>query len=66
MWQKIVLLINCKILSSGRTGPGVCFRLYDESDYNEFQDFATPELQRVPLDSLILQMISMGLPNARK
>ncbi|GFS00064.1 pre-mRNA-splicing factor ATP-dependent RNA helicase DHX15, partial [Elysia marginata] len=51
---------------AGRTGPGVCYRLYDETDYNEFQDYSTPELQRVPLDSLILQMISMGLPDARK
>ncbi|BFY97868.1 hypothetical protein BsWGS_00907 [Bradybaena similaris] len=51
---------------AGRTGPGVCFRLYRESDYNDFQDYTTPELQRVTLDSLILQMISLGLPDARK
>ncbi|KAH9520121.1 DEAH (Asp-Glu-Ala-His) box polypeptide 34 [Bulinus truncatus] len=51
---------------AGRTGPGVCFRLYEESDYNSFDEYSTPELQRVPLDSLILQMISMGLPDARK
>ncbi|XP_077992529.1 putative ATP-dependent RNA helicase DHX34 [Glandiceps talaboti] len=50
---------------AGRTGPGVCFRLYEESDYNDFQEYATPEIHRVPLDSLILQMIAMGLPNAR-
>ncbi|CAB4062173.1 DHX34 [Lepeophtheirus salmonis] len=35
---------------AGRTGPG----------------FSVPEIQRVHLDSLVLQMISMGLPNARK
>ncbi|XP_060072123.1 probable ATP-dependent RNA helicase DHX34 [Ylistrum balloti] len=51
---------------AGRTGPGVCFRLYEDKDYDEFQEFATPEIQRVPLDSLVLQMISMGLPDARK
>ncbi|OWF54057.1 probable ATP-dependent RNA helicase DHX34 isoform X1 [Mizuhopecten yessoensis] len=51
---------------AGRTGPGVCYRLYEEKDYDEFQEFATPEIQRVPLDSLVLQMISMGLPDARK
>jgi HrpA-like RNA helicase len=28
--------------------------------------YSTPEIQRVPLDNLILQMISMGLPDARK
>ena len=28
--------------------------------------FATPEIQRVPLDSTVLQMVSMGLPDVRK
>ncbi|XP_033109817.1 probable ATP-dependent RNA helicase DHX34 [Anneissia japonica] len=51
---------------AGRTGPGVCFRLYDESDYDEFQEYTTPEIHRVPLDSTLLQMIAMGLPNARE
>ncbi|XP_066278325.1 probable ATP-dependent RNA helicase DHX34 [Branchiostoma lanceolatum] len=51
---------------AGRTGPGVCFRMYDESDYDNFQEYATPEIQRVPLDSTLLQMISMGLRDPRK
>ncbi|XP_063433122.1 probable ATP-dependent RNA helicase DHX34 isoform X3 [Mytilus trossulus] len=51
---------------AGRTGPGVCYRLYDSPDYDAFQEYATPEIQRVPLDALILQMVSMGLPDARK
>ncbi|PVD20242.1 hypothetical protein C0Q70_20738 [Pomacea canaliculata] len=51
---------------AGRTGPGVCFRLYAESDYDAFQAYTTPEIQRVPLDSLILQLVSMGLTNVRK
>lgn len=50
----------------GRTGPGVCYRLYEESDFHSFQEYATPEIQRVSLDSLILQMLSMGLPDVRK
>lgn len=50
---------------AGRTGPGVCFRLYSEKEYGDFAAYATPEIQRVPLDSMILQMISMGLPDAR-
>lgn len=29
-------------------------------------DYTTPEIQRVPLDSLLLQMLSLGLPDARK
>ncbi|XP_044731151.1 probable ATP-dependent RNA helicase DHX34 [Chrysoperla carnea] len=51
---------------AGRTGPGVCFRLYSEKEYEEMELYSTPELQRVPLDSLMLQMIAMGLPDARK
>lgn len=51
---------------AGRTGPGVCYRLYSESDYDAFQEYSTPEIQRVPLDSLLLQLISMGLPDARR
>ena len=50
----------------GRTGPGVCYRLYENSEFDGFQRYTTPEILRVPLDGLILQMISMGLPNARK
>jgi len=30
------------------------------------EKYSTPELQRVPLDSSLLQMIAMGLPDARK
>ncbi len=51
---------------AGRTGPGVCFRLYEESEYRALTPYATPEIQRVPLDTLVLQMLSMGLPDARK
>jgi len=51
---------------AGRTGPGVCFRLYAESEYSGFSPYSKPEIERVPLDSLVLQMISMGLPDARK
>ena len=51
---------------AGRTGPGVCYRLYSETEYNEMQAYSTPEIQRVPLDSLLLQMISLGIPDCRK
>ncbi|XP_061733916.1 probable ATP-dependent RNA helicase DHX34 isoform X2 [Nerophis ophidion] len=46
---------------AGRTGPGVCYRLYAESDYDAFASYAVPEIHRVALDSLVLQMKSMGL-----
>jgi ATP-dependent RNA helicase DHX34 len=53
-------------LYSGRTGPGVCYRLYSEEEYETMAPYTTPEILRVPLDSLLLQMVSMGLPDARK
>ena len=55
------LTFQCLYLSSGRTGPGVCFRLYSEDDYGEFDQYSTPEIHRVPLDSLVLQMAGLGL-----
>ncbi|XP_035242569.1 probable ATP-dependent RNA helicase DHX34 isoform X1 [Anguilla anguilla] len=50
---------------AGRTGPGVCYRLYAESDYEAFAPYAVPEIHRVALDSLVLQMKSMGLGDPR-
>eukprot|EP00111_Clytia_hemisphaerica_P008152 TCONS_00023764-protein len=46
---------------AGRTGPGVCFRLYSDDDYGAFDQYSTPEIHRVPLDSLVLQMAGLGL-----
>ncbi|XP_070620414.1 probable ATP-dependent RNA helicase DHX34 isoform X2 [Erythrolamprus reginae] len=50
---------------AGRTGPGLCYRLYAESDYDSFAPYPVPEIQRVALDALILQMKSMGLGDPR-
>nr|XP_056701723.1 probable ATP-dependent RNA helicase DHX34 [Euleptes europaea] len=50
---------------AGRTGPGVCYRLYAESDYDAFPAYSVPEIQRVALDALVLQMKSMGLGDPR-
>lgn len=50
---------------AGRTGPGVCYRLYAESDYEAFSPYPIPEIQRVALDSLVLQMKSMNLGDPR-
>ncbi|KAJ9600220.1 hypothetical protein L9F63_009480, partial [Diploptera punctata] len=51
---------------AGRTGPGVCYRLFSEDEYEQLEPYTTPEIKRVPLDSLLLQMVAMGLPDARK
>ncbi|XP_052855573.1 probable ATP-dependent RNA helicase DHX34 [Drosophila gunungcola] len=50
---------------AGRTGPGVCFRLYTADQFNAFEAYPTPEIYRVPLDTMLLQMVSMGLPDVR-
>lgn len=51
---------------AGRTGPGECFRLYSENEFNHFNDFAIPEIQRAPLEPLLLQIKSMDLGNPRQ
>ncbi|KFM63256.1 putative ATP-dependent RNA helicase DHX34, partial [Stegodyphus mimosarum] len=51
---------------AGRTGPGVCFRMFSQKEYDSLMAYTKPEIQRVPLDSLLLQLLSMGLPDARK
>ena len=39
---------------AGRTGPGVCYRLYSESDYYEMIEYTTPEILRGNIDDSIL------------
>lgn len=50
---------------AGRTGPGVCYRLYTEKAFEELEPYAVAEIHRVPLENLLLQMVQMGLPNPR-
>ena len=50
----------------GRTGPGVCFRMYAESDYDSLSEYSTPEIMRVPLDSLVLQLTALGIGDVRR
>lgn len=47
---------------AGRTGPGHCYRLYSSAVYNdEFVDFAVPDIQKKPVEDLMLQMKCMGI-----
>ena len=41
---------------AGRTGPGVCFRLYSEAEYARFQKNTPPEISRANLQGLVLQL----------
>ncbi len=45
----------------GRTMPGVCIRLYEESDFLGRDEFTDPEIRRTNLAAVILQMLHLGL-----
>lgn len=49
---------------AGRTGPGHCYRLYSSAVYErDFAEFAEPEMTRSPIEGVVLQLKSMGIPN---
>ena len=45
----------------GRTGPGVCIRLYSQEDFDKRAEFTDPEILRTNLASVILQMKALDL-----
>ncbi len=45
----------------GRVEPGVCIRLYEESDFQARSEFTDPEIRRTNLAAVILQMLNLGL-----
>ncbi|RDA87677.1 hypothetical protein CP532_3798 [Ophiocordyceps camponoti-leonardi (nom. inval.)] len=47
---------------AGRTGPGHCYRLYSSAVYErDFAEFADPELLRMPIEGVVLQLKAMNL-----
>ena len=48
---------------SGRTRPGICYRIYTEKEYEKMSDYDTPEIFRVSMSSVILRIISLGEKN---
>ena len=50
----------------GRTGPGICVRLYSEEDYLSRDEFTLPEIQRANLAEVILQMVHLKLGDPAK
>ncbi|ORY32326.1 P-loop containing nucleoside triphosphate hydrolase protein [Naematelia encephala] len=47
---------------AGRTGPGHCYRLYSSALYEDhFEKFAKPEILRMPIEGVVLQMKSMNI-----
>ncbi|KAH9950532.1 P-loop containing nucleoside triphosphate hydrolase protein [Amylocystis lapponica] len=47
---------------AGRTGPGHCYRLYSSALFEHyFAQFSQPEILRVPIEGVVLQMKSMHI-----
>lgn len=47
---------------AGRTGPGHCYRLYSSAVFeNYFDQFSQPEILRVPIEGVVLQMKCMHI-----
>jgi ATP-dependent RNA helicase DHX37/DHR1 len=47
---------------AGRTGPGHCYRLYSSAVYErDLPQFADPELLRMPIEGVVLQLKAMNL-----
>lgn len=52
---------------AGRTGPGHCYRLYSSAVFNNhFPAFRSPEMSRVPMESVVLRLRSMGISQVNK
>ncbi|XP_071802990.1 uncharacterized protein [Asterias amurensis] len=46
---------------AGRTGPGVCYRLYTKEEYNDLNEMMKPEILRVHLGMAALQLLELGV-----
>ncbi|KAJ8765741.1 hypothetical protein K2173_014863 [Erythroxylum novogranatense] len=46
---------------AGRTGPGKCYRLYSEQDYESMPLNQEPEIRRVHLGIAILRILALGI-----
>ena len=51
---------------AGRVSDGVCFKLIPTGFYKELPNFSTPEIQRCPLERLVLKVkqLNLGEPHA--
>ena len=52
---------------AGRTGPGHCYRLYSAAVFeNDFPKFSPPEIARMPMEGLVLQLKNMSIDNVER
>ena len=45
----------------GRIGPGTCYRMCSEKFYSKLNDHIIPEITRIPLERLLLEIYSVGI-----
>ncbi|MCZ6867902.1 MAG: ATP-dependent RNA helicase HrpA [Gammaproteobacteria bacterium] len=50
----------------GRLGPGVCFRLFAEKEFDSRREYTDPEIKRTNLASVVLQMRALGFGEIAK
>lgn len=68
--EKLQMLWACKAVMkqragrAGRVSEGVCFRLMSNDFYNILKEHSVPEIQRCPLDKLVLKVkqLNLGTP----
>ena len=49
----------------GRVSNGICYRLYEEDDFNNRPEFTDPEIVRTNLAAVILQMLHLRIGDIR-
>ncbi|KAI5413172.1 hypothetical protein KIW84_057684 [Lathyrus oleraceus] len=52
---------HCQQTCSWREGPGKCFRLYPENEFEKLEDSTMPEIKRCNLANVILQLKALGV-----
>jgi len=50
---------------AGRTEPGMCYRLYSETDYQSMDLNQEPEIRRVHLGVAVLRILALGVKNVQ-
>ena len=48
---------------AGRTGPGICIRLYSKDDYDALGESNEPEIKKMHLGSAVLSLMALGIPD---
>jgi len=47
---------------TGRTRPGVCYRMCTLEHYNKLEDHRPPEIERIPIYETVMELLDVGLP----